>query len=111
MRRGELYRVSLPRPGDPRRSRVYLIVSRQALIDSSYTTVVCVPVYSNYHGASTQVEVDESEGLKHHSSLHCDNLTSLPKTALTDYVGSLTAARMREVDRALAVALALNAPN
>ena len=40
MRRGELYRVRRP-PGDPKPARVFVVVSRQALIESTYSTVVC----------------------------------------------------------------------
>ncbi len=62
------------------------MVSRQALIDSSFSTVVCAPVYSRRDGLATQVDVGLEEGLKHESSIHCDALVSLPKAMLTDYV-------------------------
>jgi mRNA interferase MazF len=65
-------------------------VSRQILIDSKFSTVVCAPIYSAYHGLSTQVPVGVEDGLKHDSSIHCDELVSLPKSVLTDYVGSLS---------------------
>ena len=106
MTRGELYRVRHPR-GDPRRSRVFCIVSRAALIDSSFSTVTCAPIYSVRHGLSTQVNVGPDEGLKHESAIHCDELVSLPKSALTDYVGTLSESRLRELNRALAIALEL----
>lgn len=106
MRRGELYRVR--RPGrDPRRSRVFVVVSRQALIDSTFPTVVCAPVHTKRHGLATEVHVGAVEGLKHDSSVYCDALVSLPKTALTDYVGALSTARASELARALRVALAV----
>lgn len=104
MTRGELYRVRHPR-GDPKRSRVFCIVSRSALIDSSFSTVTCAPIYSARHGLSTQVPVGPEEGLKHESAIHCDELVSLPKSALTDYVGTLSEPRLRELNRALAIAL------
>jgi mRNA interferase MazF len=104
--RGELYRVRHPR-GDPKRSRVFCVVSRSALIDSSFSTVTCAPIYSARHGLSTQVPVGPEEGLKHDSAIHCDELVSLPKSALTDYVGMLSEARLQELNRALAVALEL----
>ena len=44
MRRGELYRVAKP-AADPKRSRVFVIVSRQVLLESNFSTVVCAPVY------------------------------------------------------------------
>ena len=105
MKRGDLYRVRRPR-GDPRRSRVFAVVSRQAVIDSRFSTVVCAPVYTR-RVLATQVDVGIDEGLKHDSSIHCDALVSLPKQLLTDYVASLAPARVRALDEALRIALAL----
>lgn len=107
MRRGDFYRVRRPDTPDkdPRAYRVYVVVSRQMLIDSSYSTVVCAPVYSRYDGLSTQVEIGVGEGLKHDSSVHCDNLVSLPKSVLTNYVGRLEGDALSNLDRALRVAL------
>lgn len=106
MTRGDLYRVFRPR--DPKTFRVYGVISRQALIDSRFDTVVCAPVYSARHGLSTQVDVGIEEGLKHESSLHCDELMSLPKSALTHYVGRVAPDKLRDLDRALAAALAID---
>jgi mRNA interferase MazF len=106
MRRGELYRVHQP-PGDPKRHRIFVIVSRQALIDTRFPTVICAPVYTNGSGLSTQVSVGSDEGLKHESWILCDNLASVPKSDLTQYVGSLSRAKLVEVDRALSMALDL----
>ena len=107
MRRGEIYRVHNP-AGDPRNYRSFVVVSRQALIDSSYATVICAPVFSNGRGLSTQILIGINEGLKHESWIVCDNLTSLRKTDLTHFVGSLSWAKLAELDRALAIALALD---
>jgi mRNA interferase MazF len=106
VKRGELYRVRHPK-GDPKRSRVFVVVSRQSVIDSAFSTVTCAPVFSTRHGLATQVPVGVAEGLKHDSAIHCDELVSLAKSVLTDYVGSLAASRIPELDRALAVALEL----
>jgi mRNA interferase MazF len=106
MRRGELYRVFQP-PGDPKQYRVFVIVSRQALIDARFPTVICAPIHTNGSGLSTQVRVGPNEGLKHDSWILCDNLVSLPKFVLTQYVGSLSSDRLVEVDRALSMALDL----
>lgn len=107
MKRGDLYRVRRPGAGDPRRSRVFVVVSREPLIQSGLSTVVCVPVFSRNDGLSTQVEVGMKEGLKHPSSIHCDALISLPKSGLTDYVGSLSPGQLAAFDSALRVALAI----
>lgn len=106
MKRGELYRVRHPK-GDPKRSRVFAVVSRQSLIESAFSTVTCAPVYSVRHGLSTQLSVGTEEGVKHDSAIHCDELVGLPKSVLTDYVGTLSVPRIRELNRALAVALEL----
>lgn len=107
MRRGELYRVTKPTAREPKRSRVFAVVSRQVLIDSKFSTVICAPVYSARHGLSTQVSVGIDEGLKHDSALHCDELVSLHKAALTDFVGTLSPIKLRELDRALVTALGI----
>lgn len=107
MKRGDLYRVTKPGGGDPKRHRVFLVVSRQALVESRFSTVICAPVYTARYGLSTEVPVGPEEGLLHDSSVHCDALISLPKTALTRFVGTLPAARLPELERALGIALGL----
>jgi len=106
--RGDFYRVARPSARDPRRFRVFVVVSRQVLIDSKFSTVICAPVYSASHGLSTQVSVGPDEGLRHDGSIHCDELVSLPKSALTYLVGSLTLAKRVELDRALVAAVGVN---
>jgi mRNA interferase MazF len=105
VRRGDLYRVAKPSLSDPKRFRVFVIVSRQALIDSKFSTVVCAPVYSARLGLSTEVPVGPDEGLRHESSIHCDGLVSLSKNLLTHVVGALPQSRFVDLDRALAAAL------
>jgi len=107
MEQGDLFLVQRPGSADPKRQRAFAVVSRQALIDSKFSTVVCCPVYSRHDGLSTQVAVGIHEGLKHESSLHCDELVSLPKVLLTRYVGCLGSAKLAELDTALAAALGL----
>lgn len=106
MRRGELYRVRRP-DGDTRESRVYVVVSRQALIDSRFGSVVCAPVYSRGDGLSTQVPVGPDQGLRHDSWIMCDNLVGIQKGRLTDYVGSLPGSFVSQLNRALRSALGL----
>lgn len=107
MKRGELYRVVKPSTTDPRRSRVFAVISRQVVIDSSFSTVICAPVYSAYDGLATQVPLGPAEGLKHESSIHCDELVSLPKSALTHFVGTLGPDKIDELATALAIAVGI----
>jgi mRNA interferase MazF len=105
--RGEFYLVRKPGSKDPRKQRVFVIVSRQALIDSRFSTLICAPVYSRHDDLSTQVRVGPAEGLKQDCSIHCDELVSLSKTVLTNNVGSLGGAKIIELDNALAVAVSI----
>jgi mRNA interferase MazF len=83
------------------------VVSRQALVESGFSTVVCAPVFCERHGLPTQVPVGTTEGLKHDSAIQCDGLMSIEKSRLTDFVGELSPTKLRELDAALAAALAL----
>ena len=107
MTRGELFLVKKPGSGDPKRQRVFVVVSRQPLIASQFSTVICAPVYSRHDGLSTQIAVGPDEGLKRESSIHCDELVSLQKSLLTQYVGRLGENRMTELNRSLLIALDL----
>jgi mRNA interferase MazF len=107
VKRGDLYRVAKPGGGDPKHHRVFVVVSRQALIDSKFSTVVCAPVYAARYGLSTEVPVGADEGLLHDSSVHCDALVSIPKRSLTRFVGTLVDTRLSELDEALAIAVGL----
>jgi mRNA interferase MazF len=82
---------------------VFVVVGRQALIDSRFSTLVCAPVYSRHDGLSTQVRAGIPQGLKKESSIHCDELVSLPKTALTHYIGNLNGAGLKALDAALTI--------
>jgi len=93
--------------GDPKQYRIFAIVSRQALIDSRFSTVICAPIFSSGEGLSTQLSIGPDEGLKHPSWIMCDNLVSLRKSELTNFVGSLSRQKLAELDRALKMALDL----
>jgi mRNA interferase MazF len=105
LKRGELYRVSHPSSSDPKRSRVFVVVSRQILIESKYSTVICAPIYSKYDGLSTQIPVGVDHGLKHNSCIHCDELISLPKSKLTNFIGRLSEEQILLLNDALKIAL------
>lgn len=107
MRRGELYLIRKQGSIDPKKQRVFVVVSREYLVRSRYSTVICAPVYSRRQGLSTQVEVGTEQGLKHDSSVNCDELVTLSKTALTRYVGMLNAKQLEELNRALSIALGI----
>ena len=108
MRRGELYLAKKSGSRDPKRQRVFVIVSRQALLNTRFSSVICAPVYSRHDGLTTQVQIGIDEGLKRESSIHCDELVSLPKILLTRYVGRLSEWKINELNLALSTALDLD---
>lgn len=108
MKRGELYRVRDPGHGDPKQFRAFVVVSRQALIESRFGRVICAPVYTNGHGLPSQVSIGIDEGMKHDSWICCDELVSLHKNELTYYVGSLDEQKTEQLNQALRVALSLD---
>jgi mRNA interferase MazF len=105
LKRGDLYRVYKGNKLDPREFRVFVVVSRQTVIDSNFSTVTCAPVYSRWDEISTQIPISIEAGLKHDSAIHCDELISLPKIMLTNYIGSLSTNQIEELNTALKIAL------
>jgi mRNA interferase MazF len=106
VRRGELYRVWKP-AGDPKKHRVFVVVSRPALIASRFSTVICAPVFTNGQGLATEVLIGVQNGMKHESWIMCDNLMSLRKSELRDYIGTLSSSQITNLNRALKTALDL----
>ncbi len=110
MRRGELYRIHKASSEDPKKYRVFVVVSRQILLDSRFSTAICAPIYSSYDGLSTQVPVGIDEGLKHDSSIHCDELVSIPKRSLTHFIGTVSPPKIAALNRALTIAAGIDSP-
>ncbi len=107
MNRGELYRVREP-SGDAKRQRVYVIVSRNGFVTAPATSVICAPVYTTRRGIETEVHIGVDEGLKHASAIACDLLDSVPRSQLTDYVGTLSREKLAELYVALRIALGVD---
>ena len=104
IQRGELYRVKLSR-GDSKRSRIVVVVSRDAHLESRCSTAVCAPVHASRGALASEVEIGPTEGLKRQSAILCDVLTSVPRTQLTDRVGKLGPAKLTALRAALRIAL------
>lgn len=105
MKRGELYRVYKGSSHDPKRYRVFVVVSRQVLIESKFSTVICAPIYTRYDSLSTQVRLGIEDGLKHDSAIHCDELISIRKTSLTHFIATLSSEKIEELNEALQIAI------
>jgi mRNA interferase MazF len=61
VKRGDFYRVLHASKNDLKDYRIYLVVSRQELIDTNFPTVICAGVCTKYHGYQSQVEVGIEE--------------------------------------------------
>ena len=44
---------------------MFVVVGRQAAIDSAFSTVICAPIFSAGLAMASQVRVGAAEGLKH----------------------------------------------
>lgn len=77
------------------------------MLDSRFSTAICAPVYTTFDGLQTQVPVGVAEGLKHDSSIHCDELISIPKSSLTHFIGTLSIDKLQVLNKSLKIALAL----
>lgn len=81
-----------------------LVLSRQDVI-GLLNTVVVAPITSTIRGAPSEVVVSVTEGLKHASAVNLDHVQTVEQARLERYVGSLGREKMREVCRALAIAV------
>jgi mRNA interferase MazF len=72
-----------------------------------FSTVICAPVFTSGEGLSTQVPIGPDEGLKHSGWIMCDNLVSLRKADLTNFIGSLSRSKVADLNEALKMALDL----
>jgi len=99
--RGEVWRY---RFGAPDKKRPVLVLSRQEVIGLLHTVMVA-PITSTIRGAPSEVVVGESEGLKHESAVNLDHVQTVERARLEGYVGHLDPEKMREVCRALAIAV------
>lgn len=103
MTRGDVYDVDWPDLG----LRPALIVTRPTAIPH-LTNVTVVLVTTRVRGLPTEVELGAAHGLIEGSVANCDNLLTIPKSALAAQRGTLGPADVHALDQALRIALALD---
>jgi len=105
--------VSAPRQGEvwwaeaEDRRRPVLIVTRSEAI-AVLRRLIVAPVTRTVRGIPTEVELGAAHGLIEGSVANCDNLLTIPKTALATRRGMLGPAELHALDHALRIALALD---
>lgn len=70
------------------KARPVLILTRE-LVRPHLTTVTIAPITTTVRGLSTEVAVDATNGLAEPSVVSCDNVTTIPKSALGEQIGAL----------------------
>ncbi len=108
MTRGDIYRTRERKPERGNKPGFYVVVSRAFIAENEdVSTVVCAPIYSEVLGLATEVIIGQADGLPQTSAIRCDFLTLMFKHKLTQFVASLSARRIGELNEALATALEL----
>lgn len=104
MNRGEVYDVDWPGLG----ARPAVIVTRPSAIPH-LANVTVVLITTRVRGLPTEVELGTAHGLIEGSVVNCDNVLTIPKSALARHRGALGPAELQRLDDALRIALALDA--
>lgn len=99
--RGEIWTYAFRAPD---KRRPVLVLTRQEVIGLLHTVMVA-PITSTIHGAPSEVIVGVGEGLKHDSAVNLDHVQTIEQSRLVGRLGHLSAAKMRDVCRALAIAM------
>lgn len=98
--RGEIWHYRFKSPD---KRRPVLVLSRQEVIPLLHTVMVA-PITSVRRGLPSEVAVGSAEGLRHDSAVNLDHVQTVERARLVSFVGSVDAAKMRQVCHALAVA-------
>jgi mRNA interferase MazF len=70
------------------KARPVLILTRE-LVRPHMTAVTIAPITTTIRGLSTEVPVDGANGLAGPSVISCDNITTIPKSAIGEQIGVL----------------------
>jgi mRNA interferase MazF len=104
MRRAEIWWAELPPPVGP---RPVVILTRNAVIDTIEAVIVGL-VTRTARGTPTEVSVGRAEGLPRPSVVNADNLLTVPRQRLIRLMGQFSSEKVRELDRAVKIALGLD---
>jgi mRNA interferase MazF len=99
--RGEIWRYRFSAPD---KQRPVLVLTRQEVIGLIHAVMVA-PVTPTMRGAPSEVAVGVKEGLKYDSAVNLDHVQTVEQSRLGGYMGQLGPEKMREVCRALSIAV------
>ena len=89
--------------------RPAVVLTREAVLPH-LTKITVAPITSRIRGLSTEIPVGPANGLDKNSVVSCDNLITIPTTALGRQVGFLLPEQEAELTRALVAAFDLVVP-
>jgi mRNA interferase MazF len=89
------------------KTRPVLILTR-AQVRPFLNSVTVAPITSTIRGLSTEVPVGSANGLDHESAVSCDNITTIPRTALGRLLGYLRPSQEHALSEAIAAAYDLD---
>jgi mRNA interferase MazF len=112
MQRGELWWASLPEAAGsaPGYRRPVLVVQSDPFNISHIQTVVVLAITSNLRLANAPGNVfisSEQSGLPRDSVINVSQLLTVDKSSLTDYISTLPARKMQQVEDGMRLVLAL----
>jgi mRNA interferase MazF len=89
------------------KARPVLILTRE-LVRPHLATVTVAPITTTIRGLSTEVPVDAANGLAEPSAVSCDNITTIPTSALGAQIGVLLDRQERALGNAIQAAFDLD---
>jgi mRNA interferase MazF len=89
------------------KARPVLILTRE-LVRPHLATVTVAPITTTIRGLSTEVHVDAANGLAGASVVSCDNITTIPTSALRAQVGVLLDRQESALSEAIRAAFELD---
>ncbi|MCL2804293.1 MAG: type II toxin-antitoxin system PemK/MazF family toxin [Micrococcales bacterium] len=89
------------------KTRPALILTRSVALDH-LSKVTIAPITSTVRGLSTEVSLDSANGLDHPCVASCDNLTTVPTSAIVRQIGLLLDSQEADLTRAIACAFNLD---
>jgi len=102
LERGQIWMYAFAAPD---KRRPVLVLSRPELLRQRLGQVTVAAITSTLRGHPSEVTVGVEEGLKGPSAVNLINVNTVPRAALRQYVGSLSARKMMDVCRALILAV------
>ncbi|RIK61578.1 hypothetical protein DCC62_27565 [candidate division KSB1 bacterium] len=92
----------------PDKRRPVLVLSRTKAIPL-LNYVIVVPISSTIHGSPAEVIIGIEQGLKNTSAINLDNIQTVEKSKLVQFIGNLDKELMEQVCTALSIATGCSA--